>query len=102
MRDGHLLRRAGREFAKNLIWMVVAFGAGRHLGSHDGSAAGGDDGLRQRRVGRQSAIVTGVVIGSNAHDETPSVGSSTTISIRRVARPVATGAMAGLGWWRRS
>jgi hypothetical protein len=25
--SGHLLRRAGREFAKNLIWMVVAFGA---------------------------------------------------------------------------
>ncbi len=27
MRDGQLLRRAGREFAKNLTWMVVAFGA---------------------------------------------------------------------------
>ena len=27
MRDGHLLKRAGREFAKNLIWMAVVFGS---------------------------------------------------------------------------
>src|SRR3712207_4042374 len=26
MRAGHLLKRAGREFGRNLIWMVVAFG----------------------------------------------------------------------------
>jgi hypothetical protein len=26
MRDGHLLKRAGREFVKNLIWMGVVFG----------------------------------------------------------------------------
>src|SRR3712207_751376 len=26
MRVGHLLKRAGREFGRNLIWMVVAFG----------------------------------------------------------------------------
>jgi hypothetical protein len=26
MRDGHLLKRAGREFAKNLIWMGVVSG----------------------------------------------------------------------------
>jgi hypothetical protein len=26
MRDGHLLKRAGREFAKNLLWMAVVFG----------------------------------------------------------------------------
>ena len=27
MRDGHLLKRAGREFAKNLIWLAVVFGS---------------------------------------------------------------------------
>ena len=26
MRDGHLLRRAGREFGKNLLWMAVVLG----------------------------------------------------------------------------
>ncbi len=26
MRDGHLMRRAGREFAKNLLWTAGAFG----------------------------------------------------------------------------
>jgi uncharacterized RDD family membrane protein YckC len=26
MRDGHLLKRAGKEFAKNLIWMAVVLG----------------------------------------------------------------------------
>jgi len=26
MREGHLLKRAGREFVKNLIWMGVVFG----------------------------------------------------------------------------
>jgi hypothetical protein len=27
MREGHLLKRAGREFAKNLLWMAVVLGA---------------------------------------------------------------------------
>ena len=27
MGDGHLMRRAGREFAKNLLWMAVVFGS---------------------------------------------------------------------------
>jgi hypothetical protein len=27
MRDGHLLKRAGREFLRNLIWMGVGYGA---------------------------------------------------------------------------
>ncbi len=27
MRDGHLLKRAGREFVNNLAWMLVAFGS---------------------------------------------------------------------------
>jgi hypothetical protein len=26
MRDGHLLKRAGREFVRTLIWMLVVFG----------------------------------------------------------------------------
>jgi hypothetical protein len=27
MRDGHLLKRAGREFVRNLLWMAVVFGS---------------------------------------------------------------------------
>jgi hypothetical protein len=27
MREGHLLKRAGREFAKNLLWMAIVLGA---------------------------------------------------------------------------
>ena len=27
MRDGHLLKRAGREFVNNLAWMLVVFGS---------------------------------------------------------------------------
>jgi uncharacterized membrane protein YgcG len=72
MRDGHLLRRAGREFAKNLLWMVVAFGAlAAILVATTALPLVGAMTLVGAASAVMSAIVTGVVIGSNAHDETP-------------------------------
>ena len=75
MRDGHLLTRAGREFAKNLIWMVVAFGAlAAILVATTDLPLVGAMAFVGAASAVMSAIVTGVVIGSNAHDETPIVG----------------------------
>jgi uncharacterized membrane protein YgcG len=72
MRDGHLLRRASREFAKNLIWMVVAFGAlAAILVATTELPLVGAMAFVGAASAVMSAIVTGVVIGSNAHDETP-------------------------------
>jgi hypothetical protein len=72
MRDGHLLRRAGREFAKNLIWMVVAFGAlAAILVATTDLPLVGAMAFVGAASAVMSAIVTGEVIGSNAHDETP-------------------------------
>jgi uncharacterized membrane protein YgcG len=70
--DGRLLRRAVREFAKNLAWMVVAFGAlGAILVAATDLPLVGAMAFVGAAAAVLAAIVTGVVIGSNAHDETP-------------------------------
>jgi uncharacterized membrane protein YgcG len=72
--SGHLLRRAGREFAKNLLWMVVAFGAlAAILVATTELPLVGAMAFVGAAAAVMAAIVTGVVIGSNAHahDETP-------------------------------
>jgi uncharacterized membrane protein YgcG len=72
MRDGHLLRRAGREFAKNLIWMVVAFGAlATILVAATDLPLVGAMAFVGAVASVMASIVTGVVIGSGARDETP-------------------------------
>ena len=74
MRDGHLLRRAGREFAKNLLWMVVAFGAlAAILVAATELPLVGAMAFVGAAAAVMAAIMTGVVIGSNApaHEETP-------------------------------
>ena len=71
MRDGHLLKRAGREFARNLLWMAVVLGslAAILVVATDLSLAG-----VMVFVGVfaavMAAIVTVVVIWSGAYDET--------------------------------
>ena len=71
MRDGHLWKRAGREFAKNLLWMAVVLGslAAILVVATDLSLAG-----VMVFVGVfaavMAAIVTVVVIWSGAYDET--------------------------------
>jgi uncharacterized membrane protein YgcG len=70
--DGRLLRRAVREFAKNLAWMVVAFGAlGAILVAATDLPLVGAMAFVAAASAVMAAIVTGVVIGINAHDETP-------------------------------
>ena len=72
MRDGHLLRRVGREFAKNLLWMVVAFGAlAAILVATTDLPLVGTMAFVGAAAAVMAAVVTGVVLGSNAHDETP-------------------------------
>ena len=75
MRDRHLLKRAGREFAKNLIWMAVVFGSLAAI-----LAAVTDLSLVEVMafvgvsVTVMAAIVTVVVLWSGAHDEEPRLG----------------------------
>ena len=72
--SGHLLRRAGREFAKNLLWMVVAFGAlAAILVAATELPLVGAMAFVGAAAAVMAAIVTGVVIGINAHAhyETP-------------------------------
>ena len=71
MRDGHLVKRAGREFARNLLWMAVVLGslAAILVAATDLPLAG-----VMVFVGVfaavMAAIVTVVVIWSGAYDET--------------------------------
>ena len=75
MGHGHLLRRAGREFAKNLLWMAVVLGplAAILVAATDLPLAG-----VMFFVGVfaavMAAIVTVVVIWSGAYDETTRLG----------------------------
>ena len=75
MRDGHLLKRTGREFAKNLIWMAVVSGVLAAV-----LAAATDLSLVWTMpfvgffVAIGAAIVTVVVIWSGADDETTRLG----------------------------
>jgi uncharacterized membrane protein YgcG len=72
MRDGHLLKRAGREFAKNLTWMVVAFGAlAAILVAATDLPLVGAMAFVGTTASVMASIVTGVVIGSGARGETP-------------------------------
>jgi uncharacterized membrane protein YgcG len=59
--SGHLLRRAGREFVRNLIWMAVVFGSLAAM-------------LAAVTDLFMAAIVTVVVLWSGAHDETRLTG----------------------------
>jgi hypothetical protein len=73
--SGHLLKRAGREFAKNLLWMAVVFGSLAAI-----LAAVTDLSLLEVMafvsvsVVVMAAIVTVVVIWSGAYDETTRLG----------------------------
>jgi hypothetical protein len=86
MRDGHLLKRTGREFAKNLIWMAVVFGSLAAI-----LAAVTDLSL----VGVMAFVgvcVTVIVLWSGAHDETPLSGHDFP------AAPPDRGDLSGGGW----
>jgi predicted signal transduction protein with EAL and GGDEF domain len=69
--SGHLLKRAGREFAKNLLWMAVVLGslAAILVAATDLPLAGVTFFVGVFAA-VMSAIVTVVVIWSGAYDET--------------------------------
>jgi hypothetical protein len=75
MRDGHLLKRTGREFAKNLIWMAVVPGLlAAVLAAATDLSLVGTMAFVGFFVVIVAAIVTVVVIWSGAHDETTRLG----------------------------
>jgi hypothetical protein len=75
MRDGQLLKRAGREFAKNLLWMGVVLGslAAILVAATDLPLAGVTFFVGVFAA-VMAAIVTVVVIWSGAYDETMRLG----------------------------
>ena len=75
MRDGHLLKRAGREFAKNLLWMAVVFGLlAAVLAAATNLPLVGTMAFVGVCVAVMAAVVTVVVIWSGAYDETTRLG----------------------------
>jgi len=70
MRPGHLPKRAGREFVKNLIWMLVVFGVlGVILSAATDLPLVGVLVFVGAPVTVMAAIMTVVVLWSRAHDE---------------------------------
>jgi hypothetical protein len=73
--SGHLLKHAGREFAKNVIWMAVAFGSlAAILVAATDLPLVGTMAFVGVCVAVVAAIVTVVVLWSGARDETPLSG----------------------------
>jgi hypothetical protein len=73
--SGHLLKRAGREFAKNLIWMAVVSGLlAAVLAAATDLSLVGTMAFVGVFVAVVAAIVTVVGIWSGAHDETTRLG----------------------------
>jgi hypothetical protein len=70
MRDGHPLKRAGKEFARNLIWMLLVFGPlGAILIPVAHLPLLGVFALVGFFVSVTAAIMTAVALWSGAHDE---------------------------------
>jgi hypothetical protein len=75
MRDGHLLKRAGREFAKNLLWMAVVLGSlAAVLVAATNLPLVGTMAFVGVCVAVVAAVVTVVVIWSGAYDGTTRLG----------------------------
>jgi hypothetical protein len=75
MRDGHLLKRAGREFAKNFVWMGVVSGLlAAVLVVATNLPLVGTMAFVGVCVAVVAAVVTVVVIWSGAYDETTCLG----------------------------
>jgi len=70
MRDRHLLKRVGREFAKNLLWMAVVLGSlAAILVAATDLPLGGTMAFVGVFAAVMAAIVTVVVIWSGAYDD---------------------------------
>ena len=77
MRDGHLWKRAGREFARNLLWMAVVLGAlAAILVAATDLPLAGVIFFVGVFAAVMAAIVTVVLIWSGAYDERTRLGSN--------------------------
>jgi hypothetical protein len=95
MRDGHLLKRAGREFAKNLMWMAVVFGSlGAILVFATQLPLLGVAAFVGIFASAMAAIVTVLALWSGAHDEISLSGHNH----HPGAPPDRGGDWAGVGW----
>jgi hypothetical protein len=93
--SGHLLKRAGREFAKNIVWMAVVFGSmAAVLAAATDLSLIGLMAFVGVSVAVMAAIVT-VVLWSGAHDE-PRFGGHDDPSSPPETRG---GDWPGGGWW---
>ena len=97
MRDGHLLKRAGREFVRNLLWMAVVFGSlAAILAAATEFSLVGVMAFVGVSVAVMASIVTVVVLWSGAHDEEPRLGGHADSGAPPEARG---GDWPGGGWW---
>jgi hypothetical protein len=93
MRDGHLLKRKGREFAKNFVWMAVVFGGmAAILAAVTDLSLVGVMAFVGVCVAVMATIVTVTVLWSGAHNETPLSGHDFP------AAPPDRGDLSGGGW----
>ena len=93
MRGVHLLKRAGREFLRNLIWMAVVFGSlAAILAAVTDLSLVGVMAFVGVCVAVMATIVTVIVLWSGAHDETPLSGRDFP------AAPPDRGDLPGGGW----
>ena len=99
MREGHLLKRAGREFAKNLIWMAVVFGSlAAILVAATDLPLIGAMAFVGVSVAVVAAIVTWLCSGAEPAMRHPSVATTTLARLPTVViGPVAVGMMLGSG-----
>jgi hypothetical protein len=98
--SGHLLKRAGREFLRNLIWMAVVFGSlAAILVAATDLPLVGTMVFVGVSVAVLAAIVTVGVLWSGAPDEWPPVATTTLARIppAAVIGPLAVGGMVGGG-----
>jgi hypothetical protein len=91
--SGHLLKRAGREFVRKLIWMAVVFGGmAAFLAAATDLSLIGVMAFVGVCVVVMAAIVTVIVLWSSAHNETPLSGHDFP------AAPPDRGDLSGGGW----
>jgi uncharacterized membrane protein YgcG len=75
MRDGHLLKRAGRKYAKNFVWMAVVFGGlAAFLAAASDLSLVGVMAFVGASAAVMAAIMTVIALWSGARNETPLSG----------------------------
>jgi hypothetical protein len=98
MRFVHLLKRAGREFAKNFVWMAVVFGSmAAFLAAASDLSLVGVMAFVGASVAVMAAIITVVLLWSGPAMRRPSVAMTTLgllPTVERMIGPAAVGRVA--------